>query len=110
MRHIAFTAKVLEGDYPAANEGLQGIYYICAFEDWDINSSGNFFDYNDSLRGKPKTIVLLKDGVISSHHFDNQIGVELGLKEVSEEEKQQLVKTYKEWKAKAIINPKGNVK
>lgn len=87
MKQIVFTAKVLEGDYPAGNKGLQGTYYICTFENWDTNSSANLFDYNDSLSGKSKTIILL-DGIISSHHFENQIGVELGLKKVSK--KQQL--------------------
>lgn len=40
----------------------------------------------------------MKDGVITKHHFENKIGIQLGLKFVSKEEKLRITETYHKWK------------
>ena len=50
------------------------------------------------MRGKPKDILVMKDGIISRHHFENTIGAQFGLKQVGKEEKLRINKAYEEWK------------
>ena len=93
-----FTATIIDGETPAKQQGMSGEYIILEIADWNQNSPTSLFDKNEELRGKPKDILMMKDGVISQHHFENAIGVVLGIKEVSKEEKQRINKAYEEWK------------
>ena len=47
---------------------------------------------------RPKDILVMKNGIISRHHFENTIGIQLGFKQVGKEEKQRINKAYEEWK------------
>ena len=73
-------------------------YYLLEFADWNQNSLENLFDKNAELQGKPKNIVVMKDGVITKHHFEDKIGCQIGIKYVGKEEKQHIVELYNTWK------------
>ena len=49
-----------------------------------------------------KNIVLIKDGVITEHHFEEKMGAYLKSKDLTKEEKQSLKETYEQWKNKSL--------
>lgn len=91
------TAIILEGDHPAFNKGLRGVYYILKYEDWETGIDTDIFLYNGNLKGKPKKIVLMKDEVITSYQFDNVMGIAIGTYLISIPEKQKIVEAYHKW-------------
>ena len=93
-----FTATIVEGDTPASHQGMSGEYILLEFGDWNQDSPTSLFDKNDELRGKPKDILVMKDGQIKQYHFENTIGVQLGVKNIGKKEKQRINKAYEEWK------------
>lgn len=100
-----FTATTIGHNTPAQKAGMKGEYVALEFADWTIVSENDFVDFGlfrEYLRSKdePKTIVVMKDNTISQYHFENTIGVQLGYKCVGEQEKQRILKAYKEWKEK----------
>ena len=94
----AFTAKVVSDETPASKYGMSGEYYLLEFVDWKFESPTDLFDKNDELKDKPKDIVVMKDGVIAKHHLEDTIGIRLGFKFVSKEEKQKITEAYHKWK------------
>lgn len=97
MSEVVFTATIGD-DTPAAQQGLSGEYYFLEVEDWTFDSTNSLLDKLVELQGKPKTIVLMKDGVISKHHFKDAFGAEMGLKYITKEEKAQITEAYNKWK------------
>lgn len=95
-----FIATVSNNDSPAKQQGLEGEYILLELADWTQDSQTSIFEKNAELRGKPKSIVVMKNGVISKHFFDNSIGAQLGVKYVGAEEKQRINKLYEAWKKK----------
>lgn len=95
---LVFVCNCLNGDTPARQEGLTGNYILLEFDDWTQNSKTWLFDKNEELRGRPKDILVMKDGIISQHHFENSIGALLEVRYVGIEEKQRINKAYDEWK------------
>ena len=95
---MAFTATTVGDDTPAAHAGMEGEYVVLEFADWTIESDSSLFDKNEELRGKPKTIVVMKGDAISQYHFENTIGVRLKFKKIGSQEKQRILKAYREWK------------
>ena len=93
-----FTATVTEGETPASQQGMIGEYVLLEFGNWNQDCLTSLYDKNTELKGKPKDILVLKDGIISKHHFDNVIGAQLGVKYVGKEEKQRIDALYEEWK------------
>jgi hypothetical protein len=55
------------------------------------------------MKGKPKDIVVLKNGVISKHHFEDVMGVQLGVKEITHEERERINQLYKAWKSDQVL-------
>jgi len=49
------------------------------------------------MMGKPKTVTVMKDGIISQHHFENTIGVRLSLKNVGMQGKKQIIEAYRQY-------------
>ena len=82
-----FTATIAEGDCPARQQGMDGEYILLKFADWTPASPVSLYDRNQELRGQPKDIIVMKNGVVSHHHFDNSIGAKLGIRSVTPEEK-----------------------
>ena len=100
-----FTATTISYDTPAHNIGMTGESVVLEFADWTIESENNIPDFGlfgeyVSMKDEPKTLVVMKDGIISQYHFENAIGVQLGYKYVGEQEKQRILNAYKEWKKK----------
>ena len=95
---MAFTATTVGDDTPAAHAGMEGEYVVLEFADWTIESDSSLFDKNAELQGKPKTIVVMKGDAISQYHFENTIGVRLNFKKIGSQEKQRILKAYREWK------------
>ena len=77
---------------------MEGEYVVLEFADWTIESDSDLLDKNEELRGKPKTIVAMKGDAISQHHFENTIGVEFNFEMIGSQEKQRILKAYREWK------------
>lgn len=98
MKDRVFTATVVDGDTPASQQQMTGEYIVLEFADWNIESVASLFDVNGEMRGKPKTIVVMKNDEISQHHFENTIGVRLDLKQVGEKEKKRIIEKYHQWK------------
>ena len=98
-----FVAATVDCDAPASKAGMCGEYIVLEFADWTIDSESSLLAKNEEMRGKPKTILVMKDDTISQYHFENTIGVHLGYKCVGEQEKQRILKAYKEWKQKQRI-------
>ena len=95
---MAFTATTVGDDTPAAHAGMEGEYVVLEFADWTIESDSSLFDKNEELRGKPITIVVMKGDAISQYHFENTIDVEFNFKKIGSQEKQRILKAYREWK------------
>ncbi len=77
---------------------INGEYYLLEYSDWTYNSKDNIFNKVEKLADKPKDIVVMKDGVITKHHLKDTIGIKLGIKFVSKEEKQKIMEAYHKWK------------
>lgn len=92
-----FISIVVNGG-PAQQQGMEGEYILLEFADWTENSPVSLFDKNAEYKGKPKDIVVLKDGVISKHHFEDVMGVQLGVKEITKEDRERINQLYKTWK------------
>ena len=93
-----FTAMVVLEDSHVSQQIMSGEYYLLEYSDWNFESHTDLFDKKEELKDKPKDIVVMKDGVITKHHFENKIGIQLGLKFVSKEEKQRITEAYHKWK------------
>ena len=100
ISEYSFTIDILEEETPASVQGMSGQYYLLEFGDWNFLSTKSLFEKNIELQGKPKDIVVMKDGVIAKHHFEDKIGCQISLKYVGKEDKQRIVESYKKWKNK----------
>ena len=98
MQDYVFSATVVDGETPACQQGMSGEYIMLEFADWSIKDASSLNDKNGEMRGKPKDIVIMKDGIISQYHFENTIGVQLDLKQVGKEEKDRIIRAYEQWK------------
>ncbi len=101
---------------PATEKGLKGEYFLFEYGDWDYRSSKNLFDLSKCGQVSTKDIVISKeeeDGedIINYYHFENlpiakndrseyedQIGLQIGIKYIESEYKVELIKLYEQWK------------
>ena len=97
---MAYTLTRIDGDTSAQQQGMSGEYFVLEFADWTIQSNTSLESKNEELRGKPKIVVVMKDGVISEHSFENSIGAQISCKYVGKEEKQKIINAYKKWEKK----------
>jgi tetratricopeptide (TPR) repeat protein len=98
LSNHCFIGTVNNGDTPASAQGMSGEYVLLEFADWNQDSETSLFDRADEMRQSPKDIVVMKDGEISRHHFENKLGITFGVKQITKEEKQQINQAYKQWK------------
>ena len=89
---------VVDDDCAARQQGMDGSYIILELDTWTVGDEINYFSILQALQGKPKTLVVLKDDVVSRHHFENFIGISNKRKHVGKEEKQRIVDLYQQWK------------
>ena len=83
---------------PAYQLGMSGEYYILEYEDWNVESPSSMLIVNENYKGKSKTITFYQSGQIVKQHFENVIGINIYLKEIGQEEKQNIIVKYQEWK------------
>jgi len=93
-----FIATVASGETPAKQQGMSGEYILLEHTGWSENSTLSFIEYVPSLRNKPKDLVVLKDGMITKHHFENKIGVNFEIKRITKEEREEINRLYQAWK------------
>ncbi len=98
MADHCITATVHDGENAASAQGLSGEYVLLEFADWNQDSDTYMMDKANELRQSPKDLVLMKDGFISRHHFENKLGFTFGVKQITKEEKKQIDQAYKQWK------------
>lgn len=94
-----WVGRIVDGDSPAAAQGMSGTYFILEFGPWKCTGAEDLTDTNNALRGKPKDIVVLKDGTVSAHHFDTNIGMFLTPMRVSAAQREQVMALYRKWKS-----------
>lgn len=100
MKDYVFIATTDDGDTPARQLGMNGEYIMLELADWNINDTISLLDINLGLRGKPKSIVVMKEDTISQYRFENSIGVQYNLKLIGQKKKKRLIKAYNKWKKK----------
>ncbi len=98
LSEVAFIAATQEEDTPTSQQGMSGVYYLLEYEDWNQEVVTSLSVTVEEFKGKPQTIVVMKDGVISKHYFENTIGVQFGLEIVGKEEKARITEAYNKWK------------
>ncbi len=98
IRNSMVIARV-ENNSTASLMGLNGEYYVIEYEEWSFDQEEhNFFSFMQIVQSrKQKTYVLYKDGEFIVVPFEDKLGVGLGYKWISVEEKQELIKKYRKW-------------
>ena len=74
--------------------GLEGEYVVLRYNEWNLLSEFDIGEYNDTLTGKPKDIMLMRNQTVQEYHFDNVIGVRFNIKYVGKEEKDKIKLAY----------------
>ena len=88
---LAYTAEVINKDTPAGKLGLHGEYYLLSFDDWNLLDSRSIYDVVKQKRGLPKTIVIMRDGEIFKHTFEDNIGVQIEVIKVDTSTRKELL-------------------
>ena len=96
MSEYSFTIDISEGETPSSAQGMFGQYYLLEFGDWNFLSTTDLFEKSTELQGKPKDIVVMKDGVITK--LEDKVDCQISLKYVGKEEKQRIVESHNKWK------------
>lgn len=101
MKNTIITAKVGKGSY-AESIGLSGLCETIVYEGWDIaDEKMSFFVHNVNVADKEeKSCVMICGGKYYPITFKGKLGVAFNPKYVSEEEKLELIKSYKKWAKK----------
>ena len=98
MADKTIVVTIKEGETPAAAQGMSGWYYLLEYADWNIESPTSLYDKIKETKDSSVDIVVLQNGVVSKHHFEDAIGAKFDLRYVEAEEKQQIIDKYKEYK------------
>ncbi len=88
---------VVNDNSPASRQGMKGTYYILSINDWDFTMPSSMIEKVMSLQGKPKNIVVMKDGVISEYKFNDSMGIRTGFEEITKEEREHILHAYRKW-------------
>lgn len=101
MKNTIIVAKVGKGSY-AESIGLSGVCETIVYEDWNIaDEKMSFFVHNVNVADKEeKSCVMICDGKYYPITFKGKLGVTFNPRYVSEEEKLELIKSYKKWAKK----------
>lgn len=93
-----FTAQVADGETVAKQQGMSGEYVLLEHTKWCERSAFSFIEYVKNIGNNPKDLVVLKDGTITKHHFENKIGVIFEIKQITIEEREEINRLYEQWK------------
>jgi len=95
-----FEVTVVGNDSPASKLGMSGNYVLLQYCDWKEDDPISLFDKAKEYQGKPKDLVVLKDGKISRYHFEDKMGLDMHMKQITTEEREQINQLYRKWKKK----------
>lgn len=95
MKEYVYVGTVSAGS-AAADQGLEGDYVLLEYNEWTILSTASAYPVILSTQDEPKTLLIMKDNVISQHHFDGPTGIVICLEKVGQEEKQRIVRAYRD--------------
>jgi tetratricopeptide (TPR) repeat protein len=98
MSGYVILLTVMDGDTPASRLGMKGQYVLLEFDKWKTGADCSVFQVNNSLRGKPKDILVYDDSGINSYHFESNLGAKMELWYLGKEEKEKVVEFYNQWK------------
>lgn len=98
LKDKVFTAVIVDEYVPARQQGMDGEYILLEYNEWTQDSPSSLFVTNEELKDKPKYILVMKDGLIMKHYFENTIGANLGIKIVDKKEKLMINDVYLSWK------------
>ncbi|MGN1354319.1 MAG: tetratricopeptide repeat protein [Alloprevotella sp.] len=80
---------------------LEGNYVWLELGDWTIDSNESLFHAIEAAAGQTKNIVVMKDDNISQHQLEIPTNLQISYVNVGEQEKERIIKAYKEWKTKS---------
>lgn len=87
-----YTFTVVREDSYASKQGIAGTYFLFEYGDWNINSFIDIISIKQLLEDAPVEIVLMNNDKIKTYHLDNTKGCNIGLRYVSKEEKECMLK------------------
>ena len=93
-----FTVTVNSGENPATARGMSGEYVLLEFADWTPESEVSILSRASELKNDPKDVVVMQDGMVSSYHFEDRLGLTFSIKSVNKQDRQQINQAYQQWK------------
>ncbi len=96
----AIVITVMGPETPAGKKGLEGDYLLLAYNEWNLYSKLYIGEYNATLGGKPKDLLLMRDNGVQQYHFEDKMGVKFNLKYIGKEEKEKMKVAYKSYNMK----------
>ena len=98
LDEIIFLAYFTEGDTPAQRQGLNGEYVLLSLTGWEVDSKHSFYANNENQMHHPIDLIVMKEDIISEHHFDDKVGVKFYIRQVGKSERSRIISIYEDWK------------
>ena len=95
-----YTATLKDTNNPNLQKMMEKANIVLEYCDWTINSDKSLSFKVAQMIEKPKSITVIIDGIINQQHIEDTQYVMINYKKVGVEEKQRILKAYKEWKQK----------
>lgn len=90
-------------DSPAGQIGWSGTYEIVHYNDWDlVTNPMEFFFYMNTQLDVQKDVIVHRDGSYFSHIFPGKLGTRMGVRPITPEERDAMIKKYKKNKNKLL--------
>lgn len=97
---MVYTATLKDTNNPNLQKMMEKGIIVLEYSDWTINSDKSLYLKVAQMIEKPKSITVIIDGIIDQQHIEDTQYVMINYKKVGVEEKQRILKAYKEWKEK----------
>ena len=97
---MVYTATLKDTNNPNLQKMMEKENIVLEYCDWTINSDKSLYLKVAQMIEKPKSITVIIDGIINQQHIEDTQYVMINYKKVGVEEKQRILKAYKEWKEK----------
>lgn len=97
---MVYTATLKDTNNPNLQKMMEKENIVLEYCDWTINSDKSLYLKVAQMIEKPKSITVIIDGRINQQHIEDTQYVMINYKKVGVEEKQRILKAYKEWKEK----------
>lgn len=90
-------------DSPAAQIGWSGTYDLVHYNDWDLASNPmEFFLYMNTQLERLKHVIVCRDCAYFTHSFEGKLGTRMGVRPITPEERDAMIKKYKKNKNKLL--------